>query len=299
MRLSSKLIKFGGTAALAALVLGMAGPADASPVPPTADSSLLGTWVNTDSGSLNVKQVVVAPLRNGSVSVDAFGACSPTLCEWGKVPAIVYGTDVSAKSGATFQTRQRFLSGGVEWSRTTLLGSVILNDAGAPTLTLRELTVFEDGSGRHNYEATDTFVPGTGQPATANGLSVAGYAHGAPPALDAGAFGSWVNTTSGALAGLKITGTLAAPKVDAFGQCSPSPCDWGIVRSTNYGPSPFVGTGETTFAAYKFAFKKAQLVITYSVSSDSVEHLTVAEYNEFTDGSGRSNYAMTETFVRG
>ena len=39
-------------------------------------------------------------------------------------------------------------------------------------------------------------------------------------------------------------------------------------------------------------------MISYARGIDRVERLTIAEYNEFTDGSGRSNYAMSETFVR-
>src|SRR5205814_2276785 len=94
-----------GVATLAGLAVGLAAPAaQASPVPPKAASIMFGTWVNTNPSSNSVKQVVVTPTEIGNVTVDAFGACSPTYCEWGKVPAIVYGPSVSATSGAAFQT---------------------------------------------------------------------------------------------------------------------------------------------------------------------------------------------------
>lgn len=286
-----------GLAALAAVIVGFASPAGATPVPPKANSILYGTWVNTDSASRSVKQIVVQPTRVGNVTVDAFGSCSPTLCEWGKVPAIVYGANVSSPTGAIFQSRQRFLSGGVEWSRTTLLGSVARTKSG-PVLTLRELTVFEDSSGRSNYNVTETFKRGEGQKPTINGNSVASYVRGAPPALTAGALGSWTNPTpSGSLVGIKITGTVANPVVQAFGQCSPTPCDWGKVRGVTYGTSISSTSGATLLAPFKFGFKNAQLVITYT-RTKAGPRLTVGEYNEFTDGSGRSNYAKTETFVR-
>jgi hypothetical protein len=287
-----------GAAALSAAVVGVAAPAQASPVPPKANPALLGTWVNTNASTRSVKQVVIGPGRVGNVTVDAFGACVPTLCEWGVVPATVYGPTVSSLSGTTFQSNQRFLSNGKEWSRTTLLGSLAKTRLGL-RLTLRELTVFEDGSGRRNYNVTETFAKSDGQKPTHAGNSVAGYVRGAPPALVAGALGTWKNVSpTGALAAVKITGTTTAPVVDAFGRCSPTACDWGRVRGITYGASISSTTGATLLAPYTFAFKNAQLVISYARGIDRVERLTIAEYNEFTDGSGRSNYAMSETFVR-
>jgi hypothetical protein len=287
-----------GLVTLAGLTVGLAAPAaQASPVPPTASSALYGTWVNTDAASRSVKQVVIAANRIGSITVDAFGSCSPTYCEWGKVGAIIYGGNVSAKTGATFQTNQRFLSGGTEWSRTTLLGNVVRTDAGL-RLKLREMTVFEDGSGRKNYTVDETFKLGKGQAPAANGHSVATYRLGHRPALAAGAQGSWVNpVATGNLAKLTIGGTAAAPVVHAFGQCSPTPCDWGTVRGITYGSSISSTVGTKLLAPYVFGFKKTQLVIAYHRSATGVRTLTVNSYNEFTDASGRSNYAKTETLV--
>lgn len=294
-----KLVRRGlGLAAMVAVVGGFAAaPAQASPVPPTASSALSGTWVNVNAATRSVKQIVIAPTRIGSVTVDAFGSCSPTLCEWGRVGAIVYGASVSAKVGTTFQSRQRFLSGGKEWSRVTLTGRVVRTTVGL-RLTVRELTVFEDNSGRKNYTVTETFKRGEGQKVTKNGLPVPGYALGAPPAMVAGMLGGWKNVNAGgALAGIKIGGTVAAPVVVALGRCTPTPCNWGARRGVTYGQSISSTRGVTVLVPYAFGFKKSQLVIRYSVVN-KVPRLTVLELNEFTDGSGRSNYAMTETFVR-
>jgi hypothetical protein len=298
MSLTKQLARALGVAALAAAVVGLAAPANASPVPPSASTTLLGTWVNTNANTRGVKQVVITPNRIGNVNVDAFGACVPTLCEWGAVPAIVYGPNVSAKTGAIFQTNQRFLASGKEWSRTTLLGRVTRTATGALLLNLREMTVFEDGSGRKNYTVTENFVRRDGGKVSHLGNPVSSYVRGNPPLLVSAALGNWKNTSAtGALASIKITGTAATPVVEAFGRCSPTPCDWGKVRAIAYGPSISAPTGNTALAPYRFSFKNAQLVITYS-RVVKTERLTVTEYNEFTDGSGRSNYAMTETFVR-
>jgi hypothetical protein len=287
-----------GAAAMTALVVGFAAPAQASPVPPTASAALLGTWVNTNASTRSVVQVVVAPTRIGSLTVDAFGACVPTLCEWGVVPANIYGANVSSTTGASFQSNQRFLSAGREWSRITLLGTVARTTLGL-RLTLRELTIFEDGSGRKNYNVTESFVRKDGTKATHAGNPVSNYLRGAPPALVAGALGTWKNVSAtGGLTIVKIAGTTAFPVVQAFGRCSPTACDWGRVRGIAYGASISSSTGATLLAPYVFSFKKAQLFITYTRTITKVERLSISEYNEFTDGSGRSNYLMKETFVR-
>jgi hypothetical protein len=288
-----------GVATLAGLTVGLAAPAaQAAPVPPKASNVLFGTWVNTNASSNSVKQVVIAPTRIGNVTVDAFGACVPTYCEWGKVPAIVYGANVSSPTGATFQTNQRFLSGGKEWSRTALLGQVVKTSVGL-RLKLRELTVFEDGSGRKNYEVDETFKLGEGQKPATSGNSVGSYPLGNRPALIAGALGNWVNpSATGGLAKLTIGGPAASPVIHAFGQCSPTPCDWGTVRGITYGASISSTLGNNVLAPYRFSFKKSQLAITYHRSAKGIQTLTVTSYNEFTDASGRSNYAKTETLVR-
>lgn len=286
------------TAVATGVVVGVAGPASASPVPPRASSSLLGTWVNTNPNTRSVKQVVVTPTPSGAITVDAFGACSPRLCEWGRVPAVVYGGSVSSAAGDNFQSNQRFLIRGTEWSRTALLGAVTGTGVGL-RLTLRELTVFEDRSGRRNYTVTETFALRGRAITTTAGIAATGYVRGAPPALVPGAFGTWTNVNpAGGLTSIRITGTSALPVVRAFGRCTPTPCDLGSVRGISYGPSISAGTGTTLLAPYVFSFKNEQLVITYSRSFTGAQRLTVAEYNEFTDRSGRSNYTMTETFRR-
>jgi len=301
MRATRKISIILGLAATAASTFGFAVAAQATPVPPRADSALYGTWVNLNANSRSVKQVVIAPNDVGSVDVDAFGACVPTYCEWGSVPAIVYGTSVSSPYGLTFQTRQKFLSGGEsEWSRTTLFGQVVrIGDD--LRLNLREMTTFSDGSGRKNYVVNEQFQLGEPARATIAGYSVPGYRAGYRPKLRVGAFGKWVPVApSGNLAKLRISGTPAAPVVHGYGSCSPTPCNWGRVRGITYGATISSAKGRTVLGSYNFSFKREQLVIVYHRSRyTGREWLTVSEYSEFTDGSGRSNYSVTETLVRG
>ncbi|MDQ6944996.1 MAG: hypothetical protein M3256_01705 [Actinomycetota bacterium] len=287
------------TIAAAATVGVLASPASASNTPPLPDAALVGTWVNTNANTRSVKQIVVERDRTGGITVDGFGACIPTLCEWGRVPAIVYGPNVSAKTGATFQTDQAFLINKTgEWSRTQLLATVRVAATGAKALTVRELTAFEDASGRHNFTVTETFVPGQGLPATTDGTSASGYPLGFPPSAEAGLAGTWT-APGNAVIKLEINLVFGSPLIHAFGACSPSACDMGTVKGITYGPTISATTGNVVLAPFSFGFKNEQLVIVYvRGTTPARDRLLVGNYNEFTDGSGRSNYVVNETFFR-
>jgi len=299
MRSTRKITAVLGLAASTAAALGLASAASASPAPPQASSALYGTWVNTNPDTRSVTQVIIKANRAGSVNVNAFGACTPSFCDWGSVPAITYGSSVSSTSGAIFQTRQAFLSGGTEWSRTTLFGKVVRTDAGL-RLQLREMTAFTDGSGRKNFVVNETFKLGAPKTVTKAGVSRFGYVAGQRPALNASALGTWKPAApSGNLAKLVIGGTTANPTVHGYGSCSPTPCDWGTVKGLAYGTSISSTKGNYLLAPYTFSFKRDQLVISYYRNPlTGAERITVSSYNEFTDGSGRSNYAKVETLVR-
>jgi hypothetical protein len=298
MRIFAKLSGVLGLAVLSAVTV-LAVPASASPVPPVASSALVGTWVNTNTATKSVKQIVVQPAKGGSVLVDAFGACTPTLCEWGRVPAIVYGPNVSSTAGTSFQSNQRFLSGGKEWSRTELFGTVTRTKAGL-RLTVREFTTFSDSSSRKNYTVTEVFALGRPGTVTKSGSAVTTYVLGHRPVMNAGMLGTWVPSgASSNLAKVVIGGPAASPVVHAFGACTPTPCDMGSVRGITYGATISTLRGTSAIAPYTFSFKKTQLLLKYTISSTDVETLTVVAYNEFTDGSGRSNYVVTQNLVRG
>lgn len=289
----------GATIAASAAMGVLASPAWASTTPPVASAALVGTWVNTNAATQSVKQIVVQPSRvRGNILVDAFGQCSPTLCEWGRVPAIVYGPDVSAKVGGSFQTDQSFTSNKAEWSRTQLQASLRVAATGTKSLSVRELTAFEDGSGRHNYTVTETFTPGQGLPATINGITASGYPFGFPPSAQPRLAGDW-KAASNAVVELKIGISGGVPDVHAFGSCSPTACDMGSVRGITYGANISATVGNTVLAPYSFGFKNEQLVITFVAGrTAAADRVVVANYNEFTDGSGRSNYVVNESFVR-
>jgi hypothetical protein len=116
-----------------------------APVP-----SLLGTWINTSPGSTNIRKVVIGRNPNGTLNVSAFGACVPTLCAWGRVTGVTFGTSISSVSGGTFLAPYSF-------GFAQKLADGTLSRAGR-VLTVQTYTEFTDHSGRSNYVTTDTFT---------------------------------------------------------------------------------------------------------------------------------------------
>jgi hypothetical protein len=79
---------------------------------------LLGTWVNCkqDTGSL-VRLVISA--QGKEISMHAFGACSPTPCDWGKVDGMIYADNVCATPAVGFTAQYKF-----DFVETTMVGHI-------------------------------------------------------------------------------------------------------------------------------------------------------------------------------
>lgn len=283
-----------GTAAVAGALLSSLPPAQAAPstpVPPTPIAALAGTWVNTNHATNNVRDFVVATTAKG-ISVDGFGACSPTSCEWGKIPGTVFGPNVSATTGNAFAAQWNF-----GFARTVVLARFGISAKKVPMLTVEEFTTFTDSSARSNYAVTETFTKGRPVKVTKTGTSAANYPLGHPvsplPTLPA----IWVNTAAtGGLRAIILTlgsgsGLL---EVHAYGFCSPVPCNWGTVTGITFGSGVTSINGGTFLAPYKFAF--ANKLLDGKVNAKGTL-LTVKTWTEFTDHSARSNYVITDTFV--
>jgi hypothetical protein len=82
--------------------------------------------------------------------------------------------------------------------------------------------------------------------------------------------------------------------MQAFGACTPRPCDWGAVPGLAYAAN-VSATGAVAFSArYEFDFK--EVIVTGVLDSGS---LRVETFNHFTDGSGRSDYYTRGYFCKG
>jgi hypothetical protein len=263
-----------------------AGPA--TPVPPTPSSALAGTWVNTNHATRNVVDLVVGT-SGRALTVDGFGACTPSACEWGRIAGTVFGPNVSSATGTSFEAQWNF-----EFARTVVLATYSTPKK-VPTLTVREFTTFTDDTTRANYTATETFTKGKAVKVTKTGTSATDYPSGHPVSAVGSLSAIWVNTAAtGNVRAVIISPSGGLLQVHAYGFCSPIPCNWGTVGGITFGPNVSATTGSTFLAPYKFGFANKLLDGTVNAAGTL---LTVRIWTEFTDHSGRSNYMSTNTFV--
>jgi hypothetical protein len=111
---------------------------------------MTGNWVNMDSNTGGLVRLEVLGTET-NLRVHAWGACTPTPCDWGEVGAFAYGPNVSANltSSARVISAQFVTS----FSETLLL----LRPTGADQIQVETMTRFTDGSGRTGYTSVETF----------------------------------------------------------------------------------------------------------------------------------------------
>lgn len=109
--------------------------------------------------------------------------------------------------------------------------------------------------------------------------------------------GKWNNTnpnTKG-LTTLDIAISGTQVMVHAWGQCTPTDCDWGNMQGYAYAPavsSNLQATAEAISVVHNESFAQRLLII-----RPAGAQLRVETYTRFTDSSGRANYVEAEMFV--
>ena len=114
-------------------------PPPKAPVAVTAQP-ILGTWVNCDHQTRGLVRLMITAAGN-EVMIHAFGACTPTPCDWGAVPGIIYADNVTATPAVAFTAVFNFT-----FKHTTIVGH-LLNGA----LVVETFDHFTDRSGRADY----------------------------------------------------------------------------------------------------------------------------------------------------
>lgn len=104
----------------------------------------LGEWVNVDAATGDITRVSVTQSVTGW-TVRAFGACSPTDCEWGETPLYLVGDSVESTS---------YDRGYAIWDFGFAVSYVSFRIEGSQ-LELEKFTIFQDGSRRSNYRAVE------------------------------------------------------------------------------------------------------------------------------------------------
>lgn len=110
-----------------------------------------GVWKNKDDLTRGITKLDIK-VEGTAVSVEAWGACHPHDCDWGRTTAIPYKRDVSSQAGivaiaAPFKTTFA--------ERLLIINFVGIDHRAA--LEVQDLTQFTDNTGRSNYAATNFF----------------------------------------------------------------------------------------------------------------------------------------------
>ena len=140
-------------AASALLLAAAGGLSPAHAVPPSDNSQLVGTWINTAPGGGLVKVVVTAGAPG--VNVHPFGACSPTPCDQGTKHAQTFSDGVASSKSVGLRTAL-FNFG---FKSQVLTAHLIANPrGGAPLLEVVTQSRFAAGDTRGDYELVEDFA---------------------------------------------------------------------------------------------------------------------------------------------
>jgi len=112
-------------------------------VSPTA---LKGTWVNCDKNTRGLVKVVIGS-RGGVLSVNAFGACVPRPCNWGRVKGLAYADNVASVDGVAFSAMYKF-----SFKDVIMVGHLCCG-----CMLIETYNHFTDGSGRSDYYSQGCF----------------------------------------------------------------------------------------------------------------------------------------------
>jgi hypothetical protein len=293
-RSASRVARVAIAALVVATGVSIAQPASAASTPPNAHSGLIGTWTNeTSTAGTLLEKLVISPNGSGGITVDTFGRCgAPTLCEYGKVPAVVFGAAADSTTGAFFQTNQAFAS------YNKVLSGRLINTTAGRRITLDRYVAWKVSS-RHNSGSTYQFKRESTSTAgtTKSGTATTAYPAGNQPSPTASLLGTWNNTNASTRGLAKVVITLGGGGsllVHAFGACTPTLCDNGTFTAITYGPNSSAPSGGRFLAPNDPGFKRETFAGRLVAGSGT---LKLTYFSEFTDASGRSNYAISETFA--
>lgn len=114
--------------------------------PPTNHNALVGVWVNTNAATRSIVRIVVRPSGSG-ITVQPFGACSPTPCNHGVIGAKAYSGGVVSAVSIGFNAAKNF-----GFKSTSYNG--FLRDQ---ILSLLTQDRFASGDSRYDYTVMETF----------------------------------------------------------------------------------------------------------------------------------------------
>lgn len=108
---------------------------------------LVGTWHNVNSSTEDLVKIVIAA-AGSNITVNPYGACVPTPCNWGVSPGMAYAPNVSSSQAVAFSSEFTF-----SFAKVIVVGRLHGKE-----LLVETFTHFTDGSGRSNLYTTDTMT---------------------------------------------------------------------------------------------------------------------------------------------
>ena len=139
------------TSAFLGLILFVALTQSAFARQPSNTSNLVGTWVNVNPATGGIVKIVVTNNRLG-FRINTFGACSPTPCNHGFIPALRFSKSVSSTVAQGLRGQYNF-----GFSTMLVTGQRVYDLDGGNFLKLESFTKFAAGDTRNDYTRTELF----------------------------------------------------------------------------------------------------------------------------------------------
>jgi hypothetical protein len=106
----------------------------------------IGCWLSTNRDTQGIAKLVVRSDHH-DLLVQAFGACAPSLCEWGEVKGVVFAESPASNTGLAFRAFYDF------GFKETILQAKVKKGV----LVVANFNRFKDGSRRASYFSREFF----------------------------------------------------------------------------------------------------------------------------------------------
>ena len=119
-------------------------------------SRLVGEWTNLDSNTGSLTKIIITN-DNNELSIQAYGKCHPTDCEWGKVKVHEIAASIDDDDNILpfdYCLAIWEIDGKIKNALTQIM-KITIETGPKPKLHIETITIFNDNSGRsdtHLYE---------------------------------------------------------------------------------------------------------------------------------------------------
>ncbi|MAH88327.1 MAG: hypothetical protein CMF26_06970 [Kiloniella sp.] len=222
-------------------------------------NDLRGAWINVDENTRGITKVVIGG-EGASATLNTWGACHPSDCNWGEVAAMPLASSVSASP----LSADRIMAHYSKSHATSLISAYMHGDA----LIIENATDFNDGR-------TDTFFRYTlkRMPVSIPPILMPNPILPLLPLLPVSPIetnleqmeGAWMNIDDDTRGVTKIRVLVngSTVRVKAWGSCHPTDCNWGwtqgIPLTASVGADPT--SAERIMATWDQGFAKRTMVL--------------------------------------